>query len=184
MGQDMPDVDSSSIKVDGGNQPVFVSSNIEHHEALHPVGAWERRSQLVEVPEYALLDDGIPTTQRALAPGVTFPKFSQGLAGNDVHDKAPWLLDVIIWRASQRRAGTLQSLSSPSVLCPATWQPEEHRRPPSRPLLQSPAMVKWLFASLALLAVLVLAVAVPHGAKAPARPAARGDVVLITIDTL
>src|SRR3954471_8791816 len=67
---------------------------------------------------------------------------------------------------------------------PATWQPEEHRRPPSRPLLQSPAMVKWLFASLALLAVLVLAVAVPHGAKAPARPAARGDVVLITIDTL
>ncbi len=45
-------------------------------------------------------------------------------------------------------------------------------------------MVKWLFASLAALAVLVLAVTMPHGAKAPARPAARGDVVLVTIDTL
>jgi arylsulfatase A-like enzyme/tetratricopeptide (TPR) repeat protein len=52
------------------------------------------------------------------------------------------------------------------------------------PLLQSPAMSKWLFASLALLAVLVLAVAVPPVAKAPARPASRGDLVLITIDTL
>lgn len=46
-------------------------------------------------------------------------------------------------------------------------------------------MSKWLFASLALAAVLGLAVAVTPAAKAPARPAAaRGDVVLITIDTL
>jgi len=46
-------------------------------------------------------------------------------------------------------------------------------------------MSKWLFASLALVAVLALAVAVTPTAKAPARPAAtRGDVVLITIDTL
>jgi arylsulfatase A-like enzyme/tetratricopeptide (TPR) repeat protein len=46
-------------------------------------------------------------------------------------------------------------------------------------------MSKWLFASLALVAVLGLAVAVTPTAKAPARPAAaRGDVVLITIDTL
>lgn len=46
-------------------------------------------------------------------------------------------------------------------------------------------MSKWLFASLALVAVLALAVAVTPTAKTPARPAAtRGDVVLITIDTL
>ncbi|HSS75549.1 MAG TPA: sulfatase-like hydrolase/transferase, partial [Thermoanaerobaculia bacterium] len=48
-------------------------------------------------------------------------------------------------------------------------------------------MSKWLLASLALLAVVALAVAVPPAAKAPARPAAsgnRGDVVLVTIDTL
>jgi arylsulfatase A-like enzyme/Flp pilus assembly protein TadD len=50
-------------------------------------------------------------------------------------------------------------------------------------------MSKWVFAAFALLAVLVLAVAVPPAAKAPARPAAPGnrsdrDVVLITIDTL
>ncbi len=46
-------------------------------------------------------------------------------------------------------------------------------------------MSKWLFASLALVAVLALAIAVTPTAKAPAPPAAtRGDVVLITIDTL
>jgi arylsulfatase A-like enzyme/tetratricopeptide (TPR) repeat protein len=51
-------------------------------------------------------------------------------------------------------------------------------------------MPKWLFASLALLAVLALAVAAPPAAKAPSRPVLRGDpgghgdIVLITIDTL
>ncbi|HYX22990.1 MAG TPA: sulfatase-like hydrolase/transferase [Thermoanaerobaculia bacterium] len=39
-------------------------------------------------------------------------------------------------------------------------------------------------AALALLAFLVLIAAAPPAAKAPARPASRGDVVLITIDTL
>src|SRR4029077_14829069 len=45
-------------------------------------------------------------------------------------------------------------------------------------------MSKWLPGSLALLVLLALAVAAPPTAKAPARPATRGDVVLITIDTL
>lgn len=93
MGQDVPDVDSAAIEVDGGNQPVLVSSNVEDYEALHPVSAWKCRSEFIEVLEYALLGDGVPTTQRALTLGVALPKFSQGLAGNDVHDKAPWLLN-------------------------------------------------------------------------------------------
>jgi arylsulfatase A-like enzyme/Flp pilus assembly protein TadD len=45
-------------------------------------------------------------------------------------------------------------------------------------------MPKWLFSAFALPAVFVLAVAVPPAAKAPARPAVHGDVVLVTIDTL
>jgi len=45
-------------------------------------------------------------------------------------------------------------------------------------------MSKQLFAALAALSLLALAAAAPPGAKAPARPAPRGDVVLITIDTL
>src|SRR6185436_5685117 len=98
MGQDMPDINSSAIEVDGGNQPVLVSSNVEDHEALHPVSAWECRSQLIEVLEDALPDDGIPTTERALTLGVALPKFFQGLAGNDVHGKVPLLLDDTISR--------------------------------------------------------------------------------------
>jgi hypothetical protein len=35
----MPDVHSAAIEVDGSNQPVLVSSNVEDHEALHPVSA-------------------------------------------------------------------------------------------------------------------------------------------------
>jgi len=45
-------------------------------------------------------------------------------------------------------------------------------------------MSKQLFAALAALSLLALAAAASPGAKAPARPAPRGDVVLITIDTL
>lgn len=50
------------------------------------------------------------------------------------------------------------------------------------PLLEFPAMSKWSFTATLAFAFLLAAAAPP--AKTPARPASRGDIVLITIDTL
>src|SRR6185436_6617722 len=51
VGQDMPDIDSLAVEVDGRNQPVIVPTYVEDDQAFHPISAWECPSQVIEVLE-------------------------------------------------------------------------------------------------------------------------------------
>ena len=57
----MPDIDLASVVVDRNNQPVFVSTNVEHDEVAHQVRRRKRRTESLDIGEVLSAHDGEPT---------------------------------------------------------------------------------------------------------------------------
>ena len=74
MGQDLADVDLTTIEVDGGNETALIATNVEHDKAFYLVRRWERRPKRIETIERASIDDLEPSSQRTFGARMFFPK--------------------------------------------------------------------------------------------------------------
>ena len=76
MGQHMADVDLAPVKMDGGDQPVFVPANIEHDEVADFVRCWEGGPQGLKTRKVVPLHDFEPPGKSTFAVGVLLPKLA------------------------------------------------------------------------------------------------------------
>ena len=81
----MPNVDLAAIEVDGRDQAVPVSADIEDDQAFHPVSARERLPQIVEAREIGPSDDGIPVRHARAVAGNTIPATINNGAGAGIN---------------------------------------------------------------------------------------------------
>ncbi len=88
MSQNMPNINSSTIKVDHGYQPIFISTDIENDPILNFIGRGKSRSQLGKAVKLGLFNDLEPPGKPGLAVRMFFPELNQGSAGNDAHEES------------------------------------------------------------------------------------------------
>ena len=84
MGKHMPDIHHFPVIVNGGNQAVFVSSDIEHGKFFHLVCRGEcdpqfRKGGVISFPDY-----GVPVVQRNTGIGMLLSKLDQPFSRDDM----------------------------------------------------------------------------------------------------
>jgi len=95
MSQDMAHVDPAAVEVDGRDQPVLVSADVEHNPITDLVRAGKCCTQLVEAMEVCLFHRLEPAHPCSLAVRVTYPELTQRFTGDDVHEKIVSRLEII-----------------------------------------------------------------------------------------
>src|SRR5689334_18684522 len=85
MSQQVPNINFAAVKMDRGDQSIFITGDVEHHPAFHFVSAWECFPKFIKACKFRPLDDLKPARQRPLAIRMLFPELPQCLARNDVH---------------------------------------------------------------------------------------------------
>ncbi len=95
MGQNMTNIYFAAIEMNGGDQPVFITADIENDPVIEFIGGGEDLSQLGKTVEFGLLHDLEPTHQGCLAVGMFLPKFDQRFAGDDVHRKIISQIEIL-----------------------------------------------------------------------------------------
>lgn len=81
----MTNIHFAAIEMNGRDQPVFVSADIENDPMVKFIGGRKNPSQLSKVIEFSLLHNLEPTLQRHSAVGVFLPELDQRFAGDDMH---------------------------------------------------------------------------------------------------
>jgi hypothetical protein len=87
MRQDGTNINLSAIVVDGGDQAIFVSSDIENGFVVDLIGAWKRLTQLGEILKSARLHQPMPMGQASDGIGMNRGKFIKSFPGNNVHGR-------------------------------------------------------------------------------------------------
>jgi hypothetical protein len=72
----MADVDLAPIEMDGGDEPIFVPANVEHHEVSDFVRRGEGGTQGLKARKVVPLHDFEPSSKGTFAVGVLFPKLA------------------------------------------------------------------------------------------------------------
>jgi hypothetical protein len=114
VGQHVADVYLTTIEVDGCDQAILISADVENREIIHTVSGWKRFSQLRKAAEISRGDKFVPTAERLLTLRFVHPKVSQCFAGNDVHFLINYIfgigrfaialpLPASVWRALESR---------------------------------------------------------------------------------
>lgn len=85
MGEHVPDIDLFPVVMNGSNQTIFVTSNIEHGKFPHQVGSGERDFQICKRSIISMPDYGVPLIQRALCIRMLLRKFDQPFPGDYMH---------------------------------------------------------------------------------------------------
>jgi hypothetical protein len=85
MGQNMSNIYFAAIKVNGGDQPVFVAANIENNPMIQLISRRECGSQISKVVKLRSLHNLEPANQGRSAIGMFLPKLGQGFSSNDMH---------------------------------------------------------------------------------------------------
>jgi hypothetical protein len=60
MSKDVSNIDLFPIEMNGGNEPVFITTDIEDHEAIYIIGVGEVLFEVIEGVIVGLLDNSIP----------------------------------------------------------------------------------------------------------------------------
>src|SRR5207302_10478937 len=76
MGQHVADINLMAVEMDNGDEPVFVSANVEHNEVADFVRRWEGGPHCLKARKIMLLHNFEPPHQRIFAVGVLFPKLA------------------------------------------------------------------------------------------------------------
>ena len=76
MGQHVADIDLASVEMDGSDESIFVSANVEHDEVADLVRRWESSPQGLKARKVVSLHDFEPSGKRTFAIGVLFPKLA------------------------------------------------------------------------------------------------------------
>jgi hypothetical protein len=74
VGQHVADIDLASVKMDGGDESVFVPTNVKHNEVADFVRRWEGGTQGLKARKVVPLHDFEPSDEGTFAVGVLFPK--------------------------------------------------------------------------------------------------------------
>jgi hypothetical protein len=94
MSQDGTNINLSAVVVDGGNQAIFVSSDIENGFVIDLIGTWKGLPQLGEILKSARLHQRVPMGQTRDGVGMNRGKFIKPFPGNDVHGRDNVILPV------------------------------------------------------------------------------------------
>lgn len=86
MGQDMPNIDFSAVKMDSRNEPKFVAANIEHYPGSYFIRRGKGQAQFIETMKLGTLDHLKPSRKRQLAIWVLLPKLAQSFARDYMHE--------------------------------------------------------------------------------------------------
>ena len=81
----MTDINFVTIKVDGGNQPVFVAADVEDDPMVNFIGGGKYGAQFCKILKVRFLHDLEPTLEGGLAIRMFVPELDQCLARDDVH---------------------------------------------------------------------------------------------------
>jgi len=92
----MTNVHFAAVEMDGGNQSVFVTTNIENNPLVNFVRRWKSHAQFCKTLKLALLNDLKPSQKGCLAVWVFFPELDQGFAGNNVHGRILSQIEIFI----------------------------------------------------------------------------------------
>src|ERR671922_2488802 len=84
----MPNINFAAVKVDRGDQPIFVSGNIENKQIVYAVCRWKYVAKFRKTMEICFLYNLIPSCKRWFAIWVFFPKLNKCFAGDDMHKKS------------------------------------------------------------------------------------------------
>ena len=103
MRQNMPDVNSTTIKVNDGDQSVFIAANVENDPILNFIGRGKCSPQFGEAVKLSLFHDLEPPDKPGLAVRMFFPELDQGLAGNDMHKESISQIEINIKRPGAAR---------------------------------------------------------------------------------
>ena len=76
MGQHVADVDLAPVEMDGGDQPVFVPTNVEHDEVSDSVRRGEGSPQGFKTRKVVPLHDFEPSDKGTFTVRVLFPKLA------------------------------------------------------------------------------------------------------------
>ena len=87
MGEHMPDIDLSTVVVNGNKQSKFVPRDVEHGKFFHLVCGGKRNPQFGERGVIGFPDDGIPVAQRNLGIGMPPSEIDQPFSRNDMQGK-------------------------------------------------------------------------------------------------
>ena len=85
MRQNVPDIHSVAIKVDHGDQPVFIAADTEHDPILDFVGRGKCCPQIDKAVKLGFFHNLEPSGKSRLAVRMFFPELDQGSARDDVH---------------------------------------------------------------------------------------------------
>lgn len=85
MGQYASNIDLFPVEMNGRNQAILVTANIEDDKTIHIICTREMLFQLAKSVVIRLADNVIPVFQRRLAIGILRNKLSDSLMCDDVH---------------------------------------------------------------------------------------------------
>ena len=85
MGENMTNIHFAAVEMNGRDQPIFVTANVEDDPVVEFIGGWEDLSQFGKTMKFALLHDLEPTLQRHSTVRMFLPKLDERFAGDDVH---------------------------------------------------------------------------------------------------
>ena len=81
----MPNINFTAIKVDRGDQPIFVSGNIEDKQVIYPVDRWKNSAQFNKTMKIRFLQNLIPSSEGCFAIWIFFPELNECFTGDDMH---------------------------------------------------------------------------------------------------
>lgn len=84
----MADIHLAAIKMDRSDQPIFVAADVEDDPLIYFVGGWKCGAEFDKISELRGCHHLEPTCQRCLTVWMSFPKQSQGFAGDDAHGES------------------------------------------------------------------------------------------------
>jgi hypothetical protein len=96
MGEHMPDIDLFPVKMNGDNQAIFISRDIENGKVFYLVRREKRDLQFRERGKIGFINDAIPMAQRNSRVGVLASELNQPFSRNDVHTRIIYL-DLRYW---------------------------------------------------------------------------------------
>ena len=81
----MANIDFTPVKMDGGNEPVFVPAYVEHNKISDFISRWKCGAQRFKAREVMTPHNGEPPGKRAFAVVVLGPKLTEYFARDDMH---------------------------------------------------------------------------------------------------
>jgi hypothetical protein len=92
MGKHMPDIDLFSVVVNGNNQAIFVSRDVEHGKLSYLVYEGKRDPQIDKRCVVRFANDGKPMVQRNPCIGMFASELDQPSSRDDMHTETGYLI--------------------------------------------------------------------------------------------